>query len=105
MISTETADHLFEVEALDMRLFDTAMSEGGIDAGAATRLALAGAAPRSTHDLPPDAGYGNPPIGPIAAGFRSAPVTTGHGQPSTAKAQHVPRRPGGGDVVGIIFAQ
>ncbi len=27
-----------------MRLFDTAMSEGGIDAGAATRLALARAA-------------------------------------------------------------
>jgi len=52
MISTETADHLFEVEALDMRLFDTAMSEGGIDAGAATRLALAGAAPRSTPCTP-----------------------------------------------------
>ena len=43
MITPGTVDHLSAVEAEDMRIFDTAMTEGGVNAGAATARGLAGA--------------------------------------------------------------
>lgn len=43
MITGETVEHLSQVEALDMRLFDTAMGEGGVDAAAVTARGLSGA--------------------------------------------------------------
>ena len=43
MITPRTADHLAAVEAEDMRIFDRAMTEGGVNADAATARGLAGA--------------------------------------------------------------
>jgi len=43
MVTPGTVGHLAEVEALDMRLFDTAMTEGGVDASAITERGLDGA--------------------------------------------------------------
>jgi len=43
MVTPDTVDHLAEVEALDMRLFDTAMRDNGIDATAITERGLDGA--------------------------------------------------------------
>jgi 3-hydroxyisobutyrate dehydrogenase-like beta-hydroxyacid dehydrogenase len=43
MVTLETVDHLAEVEALDMQLFDTAMTERGVDAHFVTERGLAGA--------------------------------------------------------------
>jgi 3-hydroxyisobutyrate dehydrogenase-like beta-hydroxyacid dehydrogenase len=43
MITPDTVDHLARVEAEDMHIFDTAMTEGGVNAGAATARGLAGA--------------------------------------------------------------
>jgi len=43
MITTDTVEHLSQVEALDMELFDTALHEGGVDAAAVTARGLSGA--------------------------------------------------------------
>ncbi len=43
MITPCTVDHLSAVEAEDMRIFDRAMTEGGVNADAATARGLAGA--------------------------------------------------------------
>lgn len=43
MVTPDTVGHLSEVEAEDMRIFDTAMTEGGVDASSATARGLAGA--------------------------------------------------------------
>jgi 3-hydroxyisobutyrate dehydrogenase-like beta-hydroxyacid dehydrogenase len=43
MITPGTVDHLSAVEAEDMRIFDRAMTEGGVNADAATARGLAGA--------------------------------------------------------------
>lgn len=43
MVTPNNVDHLSKVEALDMRLFDTAMTEGGVNAGSVTARGLAGA--------------------------------------------------------------
>ena len=43
MITPGTVDHLSAVEAEDMRIFDSAMTEGGVNADAATVRGLAGA--------------------------------------------------------------
>jgi 3-hydroxyisobutyrate dehydrogenase-like beta-hydroxyacid dehydrogenase len=43
MITPGTVDHLAAVEAEDMRIFDTAMTERGVNAAAATARGLAGA--------------------------------------------------------------
>lgn len=43
MVTLETVDHLSKVEAEDMRIFDAAMTEGGVDAESATARGLAGA--------------------------------------------------------------
>lgn len=43
MITTDTVEHLAQVEALDMDLFDTAMRDAGIDAAAVTARAMSGA--------------------------------------------------------------
>lgn len=42
MVTPDTVGHLSVVEAEDMRIFDTAMTEGGVDAGSATERGLAG---------------------------------------------------------------
>ena len=43
MITTDTVEHLAQVEALDVELFDTALHEGGVDAAAVTARGLSGA--------------------------------------------------------------
>ena len=43
MVTADNVDHLSEVEALDMQLFDDAMREWNVDARAATARGLAGA--------------------------------------------------------------
>ena len=43
MITPGTVDHLAAVEAEDMRIFDRAMTERGVNAAAATARGLAGA--------------------------------------------------------------
>jgi 3-hydroxyisobutyrate dehydrogenase-like beta-hydroxyacid dehydrogenase len=43
MITPGTVDHLSAVEAADVRIFDRAMAEGGVNAGTATARGLAGA--------------------------------------------------------------
>ncbi len=43
MVTPNNVDHLSKVEALDMRLFDTAMTEGGVNADSVTARGLAGA--------------------------------------------------------------
>jgi 3-hydroxyisobutyrate dehydrogenase-like beta-hydroxyacid dehydrogenase len=43
MVTPDTVEHLSGVEALDMELFDTAMTEAGVDATEVTARALSGA--------------------------------------------------------------
>lgn len=43
MVNLDTVDHLSSVEALDMELFDRAMRDAGVDAGATTARGLSGA--------------------------------------------------------------
>lgn len=43
MVRLDNVDHLSEVEALDMRLFDTAMTESGVNADFVTARGIAGA--------------------------------------------------------------
>lgn len=43
MITPDTVEHLAQVEALDLDLFDTAMRDAGIDAAAVTARAMSGA--------------------------------------------------------------
>jgi 3-hydroxyisobutyrate dehydrogenase-like beta-hydroxyacid dehydrogenase len=43
MVNPDTVEHLSQVEALDMELFDQAMSDADVDASAATARGLAGA--------------------------------------------------------------
>ncbi len=43
MVTPDTVDHLAAVEAEDMRIFSTAMTEGGVNADTATVRGLAGA--------------------------------------------------------------
>lgn len=43
MVTPDTVGHLSEVEAEDMRIFETAMNDGGVDAGPTTARGLAGA--------------------------------------------------------------
>lgn len=43
MVTPDTVAHLSEVEALDMQLFDTAMTESGVDVSAITERGLDGA--------------------------------------------------------------
>ncbi len=42
-VAPEIVGHLSQIEAEDMRIFDEAMTEGGVDAGSATARGLAGA--------------------------------------------------------------
>jgi 3-hydroxyisobutyrate dehydrogenase-like beta-hydroxyacid dehydrogenase len=49
MVNLATVDHLVPVEELDMQIFQTAMTEGGINADAVTARGLAGA--RGLHAL------------------------------------------------------
>ncbi|NGO68338.1 NAD(P)-dependent oxidoreductase [Streptomyces boncukensis] len=55
MVAPDNVEHLSGVEALDMKLFDQAMREAGIDAAALTARGLSGA-----HRLPALIGHLNP---------------------------------------------
>lgn len=43
MVALDNVDHLARIEALDMQLFDTAMTESGVNADFVTARGLAGA--------------------------------------------------------------
>jgi 3-hydroxyisobutyrate dehydrogenase-like beta-hydroxyacid dehydrogenase len=43
MVTLDNVDHLARIEALDMQLFDTAMTESGVNADSVTARGLAGA--------------------------------------------------------------